>query len=52
LLAPGRPAELLTIPPHNRGRGLQPDADTTPIIDIGAPGGNSPDGILAIPPPP
>jgi len=45
-LAPRRPAELLSVLPHNRGRGLQPDADTTPIIDIGALGGNSPDDIL------
>jgi hypothetical protein len=37
---------LLSILPHNRGRGFQPDADTTSIIDIGALGGNSPDDIL------
>jgi hypothetical protein len=45
-MTPRCPAELLSVLPHDRGRRLQPDADTTPIIDIGALGGNAPDDVL------
>jgi hypothetical protein len=38
---------LLSVPPHDRGRWLQPDADTTSFVDIGALGGNAPDDILS-----
>jgi hypothetical protein len=37
--------ELLSIPPHDRGRRLEPDADATTLVDIGTLGGNAPDDI-------
>jgi hypothetical protein len=37
---------LLFIPPHDRGRRLEPDADTATLVDIGTLGGNAPDDIL------
>ena len=38
--------ELLSIPPHDRGRRLEPDADAATLVDIGTLGGNAPDDIL------
>jgi hypothetical protein len=38
--------ELLSIPPHDRGRWLEPDADAASLVDIGTLGGNAPDDIL------
>jgi hypothetical protein len=38
---------LLSVPPHDRGRRLQPDADAASLIDISALGGNAPDDILS-----
>jgi hypothetical protein len=35
---PGRPAELLAILPHDRGR-FETDADPSALVDIGALGG-------------
>jgi hypothetical protein len=46
LLAPGRPAELLSILLHDRGRRFEADADPATLVDKGALGGNSSDGIL------
>jgi hypothetical protein len=37
---------LLSIPPHDRRRRLEPDADAATLVDIGALGGNAPDDIL------
>jgi len=37
---------LLSILPHYLGCGLQPNADTAALVDIGALGGNAPDDIL------
>jgi hypothetical protein len=37
---------LLPIPPHDRGRRLQPNAYAAALVDKGALGGNSPDDIL------
>jgi hypothetical protein len=36
LPASSRPAELLTVLPHDRGRRLQPNADTAALIDKSA----------------
>jgi len=33
-LSPRRPAELLSVPLHDRGRRLQPNADATTLVDI------------------
>jgi hypothetical protein len=45
-LSPPR-AELLSVPPYDRGRRLQPDPDTAAFVDICALGGNAPDDILS-----
>lgn len=39
--------KLLSILPHDRGCRFEPDADTAPVIQIGALGGNAPDDILS-----
>jgi hypothetical protein len=36
LPAPSHPTELLTVLPHDRGRRLQPNADTAALIDKSA----------------
>src|SRR6516162_8986292 len=38
--------ELLSIPPYDRGRRLEPDADAATLVDIGTLGGNAPDDML------
>jgi hypothetical protein len=45
-LPPRRSTELLSVLPHDRGRGSEPNADATPVINIGALGGYAPDDIL------
>ena len=37
---------MLSIPPYDRGRRLEPDADAATLVDIGTLGGNAPDDIL------
>jgi hypothetical protein len=37
---------LLSIPPQDRGRRLEPDAGAATLVDIGTLGGNAPDDIL------
>jgi len=37
---------LLSVPPYDRGRRLQPNADAATLVDVGALGGNAPDDIL------
>jgi hypothetical protein len=37
---------LLSVPPHDRGRRFEPDADTATLVDIDAFGGNAPDHIF------
>jgi hypothetical protein len=46
LPAPGRPAKLLAVLPHDRGCRLQPNSDAATLVDIGTLGGNAPDDIL------
>jgi hypothetical protein len=46
LPAPGRPAKLLAVLAHDRGRRPQPDPDTSTLVNKGALGGNAPDDIL------
>src|ERR1700726_4320816 len=46
LPAPGQPAELLAILPHDRCRRPQPDSDAAALVDISALGRNSPYDIL------
>ena len=46
LLAPGRPAELLSMLLHDRGRRFEADAEPATLVDKGALGGNSSDDIL------
>jgi hypothetical protein len=41
-----RPSELFTILAYDRRRRLEPNADTTALVDIGALGGNAPDDIF------
>jgi hypothetical protein len=38
---------LFSVPPHDRGGRLQPDADTASFVDIGALGRDAPDDILS-----
>jgi len=38
--------ELLSVPPHDRGRRLEPDADAATLVDIDTLGGDAPDNIL------
>jgi len=45
-LAPWRPAELLPVLPHDRGRRLRLDADSAALVDVGAFGGDAADGVL------
>jgi hypothetical protein len=44
--SPRRPAELLSVPPHDRGRRLQPNADAATLVDIRTFGGDAPDDIF------
>jgi hypothetical protein len=37
---------LLSVPPHDSGRRLQPNADATTLVDICTFGGDSPDDIF------
>jgi hypothetical protein len=46
LSAPRRPAELLSVSPHDRGRGFQPNADAATLVDVRTLGGDAPDDIL------
>jgi hypothetical protein len=46
LPAPGRPAELLAVLPHDRGCRFQPDADAAALVDKGALGGYPPNDIF------
>jgi hypothetical protein len=46
LPASGRPTELLTVLPHDRGCRLQLNADATTVIDIGALGTYSSDDVF------
>ncbi|SRR5260370_26561707 len=46
LPASSRPAELLTVLPHDRGRRLQPNADTAALIDKSALGRYPPNDIF------
>ena len=39
--------KLRAVLPHDRGRRFEADADATPIINIGALGGDAPDDILS-----
>jgi hypothetical protein len=41
------PAKLLPVPPHDRGRWLQPDPDAASFVDVSALSGNAPDDILS-----
>jgi hypothetical protein len=41
LPAPGRPAKLLAVLPHDRGCRLQPNSDAATLVDIGTLGGNA-----------
>jgi len=50
-LPPRRP-ELTSVLPHDRGDRFEPNADGAALIDKGTLGGNAPDDILAILPPP
>jgi hypothetical protein len=47
LPASSRPAELLIVLPHDRGRRLQPNADTAALIDKSALGGDPPNDIFS-----
>jgi hypothetical protein len=38
---------LLSVPPYDRGRRLQPDPDGAAFVNIGALGSNAPDDILS-----
>ena len=44
--APGRPTELLSILPDDRGCRLQPNAHTAALVNKGAFGGYAPDDIF------
>jgi hypothetical protein len=46
LPASSRPAELLTVLPHDRGRRLQPNADTAALIDKSALGRYPPNDVF------
>jgi hypothetical protein len=46
LPAPGRPAELLAVLPHDRGCRLQTNADAAALVDKGALGGYPPNDIF------
>jgi len=43
---PGLTPKLLAVLPHDPGRWFEPNANSTPVINIGALGGDAPDDIF------